>query len=152
MVINVSEAKKILGRLITNFIEGKTEPVTLTLSGEKSALLIPYSEEDEMFAEVHAGNTQYEDYRQMLLNKAAADLREGRVKVRPGDVITSERVEDEKKRTKLMVADFAFEAAKFFSLNALPHQCPECGHTMLPDGEKAKQIPEAIQEAIAKQG
>ena len=136
--IGITEIRQTIGRYVEKFLNGSKEPVVLTSRGDKVALIIPYTEEDEIFADAQAGKTPYNKYRELMLAKGIKDLTSGNVKVRPADIINSERVEDEKMKTKILMADYALEAAKFFSLSAnVVQKCPDCGHTMLPDGLEA---------------
>lgn len=133
--IGISEIRQQLGRFLQKFVDGSKEPIALTQRGTKVALIIPYTEEDEIFADAAAGKTPYNKYRELMLAKGIKDLTAGNVKVRPSDIINSERVEDEKMKTKILMADYALEAAKFFSLSSnVIHKCPDCGHMMLPSG------------------
>jgi len=119
----------------------KPQPILITRFGKPFILMTRYDDDYTILEDVKAGKITWEDFKNEIIERGYRDVLEGRVKVRPADVIGAEKVQTEKDRLRLDAAGFMLEAARYFSGHL--YLCPNCGHKMLPDiedEEKPKEL------------
>lgn len=135
---------------LAGYLKGlKGGPITVINHKRAVAILSPVTEEETLYQSMKSGEIDYDQYRRKMLGIGYQNLLDQKATVRPSDVINSERVENEKARTRIEASDFLLQAAKFWAGHNKWHICSNCGHMMLPkeiyDEEKQKgELPEHV--------
>lgn len=116
----------------SGYIRDLNEPIVIKNHNKPVAILMPFTEDELLYRKMKSGEIDYDTYRRKLLAIGYQDLVDRKVMVRPSDVITSEKVETEKLKTRLEASDFLLEAAKYWAGHNKWYLCGNCGHLMKP--------------------
>lgn len=143
--INVANLRKNLG----NIIAALKKPIVIKVHNKAVAILSPVTEEEKLYQSMKNGEITYDQYRRKMLGVGYQNLADGKVMVRPSDIIGSEKVEIEKEKVRIEGSKFLLDAAKFWASRDQLHYCTKCGHQMLP-AEAYKEFKDEQEEDAKK--
>lgn len=129
---------------VAKYLINSNQPVVLEVKQKgkykKLGIILPYSTELEKQATESLGimlkegkSIKYEAYKERMMTTAYEQLQEGKIKVKPGDVIAAENLEETKKKNKMLGHMLLNDAVAHWANRSSWHFCPNCGHMMRPE-------------------
>lgn len=105
------------------------------------AIMIPYSREYEakllqVNADFVGERTDYQTYARRMKEEGLKQLNEGKVYIKPQDVIAAERVEIERQKNQFEQQAWMIQAFGMMANIDMLHICPNCGHVMNPQEDE----------------
>lgn len=116
----------------SKYLRGLSEPIVILNHRKAVAVLSPFTEEEELYRSMKAGEITYDDYRRKMLGVGYSDLVKRKVLVKPSDIVAAEKLEEDKKVNRIEAAEFLLDAARYWAGRSQWQICPNCSHMMLP--------------------
>lgn len=116
----------------SKYLRELNKPIVIMSHKKPLAVLSPFTEEEQLYRSMKTGEITYDQYKRKMLGIGYQNLVDQKVLVKPSDVIASEKLENEKLKTRIEASEFLMDAVKFWSDRHSWHLCEHCGHMMKP--------------------
>lgn len=131
---------------LASYINKLKSPIIVKVHGKAVAIISPVTDEEKLYQSMRNGEISYDDYKRKMMGVGYQNLVDGKVLVRPSDIIGSEKVEIEKEKVRIEGSKFFLDAARYWASRGDAQFCIKCGHMMVPE-EDYKQL--KVEEAEA---